>query len=162
MLELIESVKAEVTVPLSREEAFELFTRKFGHWWPHDYSYSGEVLAGIEFGRAEGEWCYELGPHGFRCDFGRISKWEPPSRVAFTWQIGPKSTPQPNPSKASLVTVTFAERSAGQVSVTVEHSDFAKHGEGAAHYRAEMASEYGWPFVLEQYAAAARNDRETV
>lgn len=156
MSEAIEPVTTEVTVPLSRNEAFELFTARFGHWWPRDYSYSGEVLTSIELGNAQGAWCYELGPHGFRCDFGRIIKWEPPSKVAFTWQIGPKSTPQPNPSKASLVTVTFAERGVGQTSVTVEHSDFAKHGEGAAQYRAEMASEFGWPFVLQQYVAAAQ------
>lgn len=52
MTEAIETVTTEVMVPLSRKEAFELFTGQFGHWWPRDYSYSGEVLAGIELGRA--------------------------------------------------------------------------------------------------------------
>ena len=158
MSEAIESVTTEVTVRLSRKDAFELFTARFGHWWPRDYSYSGEVLAGIVLGSAQSEWCYELGPNGFRCDFGRIVEWDAPSKVAFTWQIGPKSTPQPNPSKASLVAVTFAERGARQTSVTVAHSGFARHGDGAAQYRAEMASEFGWPFVLQQYVAAAQQE----
>lgn len=156
MLEAIESVTSEVTVPLSRKDAFELFTSRFGHWWPRDYSYSREVLDAIVFGEDQGEWCYERGPNGFRCDWGRIVEWGPPAKIAFTWQIGPKSIPQPNPNNASLITVRFAERSVGQTSVTVEHGDFARHGEGAAQYRAEMASEYGWPFVLQQYAVAAK------
>lgn len=156
MSEAIASVTTEVTVPLSREDAFELFTSHFGRWWPRDYSYSGDVLSDIKLGSAQGEWCYEIGPNGFRCDFGRIVDWVAPSKFTFTWQIGPKSTPQPNPSKASLVSITFAESGAAQTIVTVEHSDFARHGDGATQYRAEMASEYGWPFVLQQYVAAAK------
>lgn len=156
MSDAIESVTSEVTVPLPRKDAFELFAFRFGHWWPRDYSYSGEALEAIVLGKCQGEWCYERGPNGFRCDWGRIVEWDPPARVAFTWQVGPTRAPQPNPDNASLVTVTFAERGAGQTSVTVEHSNFARHGEGAAQYRAEMASEYGWPFVLQHYLAAAR------
>ncbi|MFT3791240.1 MAG: SRPBCC family protein [Rudaea sp.] len=156
MSEAIESVISEVTVPLSLNDAFELFTTQFGRWWPRDYSYSREVLDTIVLGNGQGQWCYERGPHGFRCDWGRIIEWAAPAKLVFTWQVGPKSIPQPNPNNASLVTVRLAERSAGQTIVTVEHSDFAKHGEGAVQYRDEMASEYGWSFILQQYVAAAK------
>lgn len=93
MPEVIESVTSEVTVPLSRNDAFKLFTAQFGRWWPRDYSYSREVLDTIALGNGQGQWCYERGPHGFRCDWGRIVEWAPPARLAFTWQIGPKSIP---------------------------------------------------------------------
>lgn len=104
MSEVIESVTSEVTVPLSLNDAFELFTSQFGRWWPRDYSYSREVLDTIALGNAPDQWCYERGPHGFRCDWGRIVEWAPPAKLAFTWQISPKSVPQPNPNNASLVT----------------------------------------------------------
>jgi uncharacterized protein YndB with AHSA1/START domain len=152
----MESVVCEVTVPLALESAFELFTAQFGRWWPRDYSYSREVLGAIVFGNGQGEWCFERGPHGFRCDWARIVEWNPPSQVSFTWQISPKSVPQPDPNKASLVNVRFVAKGAQETQVAVEHSHFERHGEGSVEYRGEMASAYGWPFVLEQYAGAAR------
>jgi hypothetical protein len=37
----------------------------------------------------------------------------------------------------------------------MEHRDFDRHGEGAEGYRAALASEQGWPYILGRYAAAA-------
>lgn len=155
-----ESVTCEVIVPLAMDAAFELFTAQFGRWWPRDYSYSGEGLDDIALGGNPGDWCFERGPHGFRCDWGRIVERDAPSRVSFTWQIGPKSIPQPDPGKASLVTVAFTALGDAQTRVSLEHSHFERHGEGAAAYRAEMESAYGWPFILQQYLAAATQTRK--
>jgi hypothetical protein len=40
--------------------------------------------------------------------------------------------------------------------VIIEHTGFENHGEGAEQYRQEMASEYGWPFILARYFAMLR------
>lgn len=106
-------------------------------------------------GNGLGERCFERGPHGFRCDWGRLVEWDPPCKVALTRHIGPKSIPQPNPEHASTVAVTFAARGEGLTSVSIEHGDFARHGDDAVEYRNAMASEYGWSFLLQRYVAAA-------
>ena len=156
MNKTLESVSCQVNVPLPVGNAFELFTDGFVSWWPRDYSYSREVLEAIVLGNMQGAWCFELGPDGFRCDWGRILKWNPPYQISFTWQITPKGVPQPDPNKASLVSVRFVERGAQETLVELEHSFFERHGSGAAEYRAEMASEFGWPYLLELYTVVAQ------
>ena len=69
---VIEPILQEISVPLPEAEAFEHFTARFGDWWPRDYTFSKGVLDRICLGRGVGDWCFEQGPHGFRCDWGRI------------------------------------------------------------------------------------------
>ena len=92
--------------------------------------------------------CFELGPHGFRCDWGRVTVWEPPHRLVFRWQIGAQREPVPDPQRASEVEVRFAD---GEV--RLEHRGFERHGPDAENYRAALASEQGWPYILGRYAA---------
>jgi uncharacterized protein YndB with AHSA1/START domain len=134
---------------------FTYFTSRFGDWWPRDYTFSKGVLDRICLGNAVGEWCFEQGPHGFRCDWGRILEWNSPSLVAFTWQIDPKSVLQPDPSLCSEVRVEFTEPTPGMSRVALTHKHFERHGADGAGYRSEMASDYGWPLLLKIFAAAA-------
>jgi len=156
---VIERILQEISVPLPQGEAFEHFTARFGNWWPGDYTFSKGVLDRICLGRGVGDWCFEQGPHGFRCDWGRILTGDPPRRLAFTWQIGPKSILQPDPDLCSEVSVEFTETAPGTSRVALTHRHFERHGADGAAYRAEMASEYGWPFLLARFAAAAAASR---
>jgi len=81
--------------------------------------------------------------------------WNPPHDLQFTWQISPSSAPDPNPAHASEVQVRFIEGEEGHTLVEVEHKHIERHGEGSARYREEMASEYGWPYLLAQFQKAA-------
>ena len=103
----------------------------------------------------EGGHCYELGPHGFRCDWGRVVTCQPPARIAFTWQISAQRVPQPDPSQASLVEVRFEPDGDGATRVTLAHRHFSRHGEGAEGYEAAMSSPQGWPLLLERFAGRA-------
>jgi uncharacterized protein YndB with AHSA1/START domain len=130
------------------ERAFAAFA-DLGTWWPPEYSWAGDVLEEIGIEPREGGHCYELGPHGFRCDWGRVTAWEPPRRLVFTWQIGPQREPAPDPARASEVEVRFEA-----TSVTLEHRGFERHGPDHENYRAALASEHGWPYILGRYAAS--------
>lgn len=99
--------------------------------------------------------CSEVGPHGFRCDWGRVLAAERPKRLRFTWQIGPSREPVPDPERASVVDVRFLAEGADSTRVEVEHHAFERHGEAAQGYRDALASEQGWPYMLGRYAAAA-------
>ena len=37
-----------------------------------------------------------------------------------------------------------------QTRLTLMHGQFERYGAGAQHYRDTMASEYGWPFILDR------------
>ena len=146
--------RAEVKVCASLDAAFELFVQGFAQWWPRQYSWSGEHLVDIRIEPGLEGRLTETGPHGFTCDFGRVTAYGPPAGIAFLWQISPRREPVPDPSKASLVTVKF-EESRGGTRVALRHTSFENHRDGARDYAAAMGSEHGWPYILSCYAHAA-------
>lgn len=150
-----QSVRCAVAVPLAPDRAFALFTDGLGTWWPSEYTWSGDVLDTIGIEAGEGGMCFELGPHGFRCDWGRVLAWEPAERLVITWQISPRREPVPDPAKASEIEVRFAAGDGGGTRVELEHRAFERHGEETAGYRDALASPQGWPYILDRYARAA-------
>lgn len=149
---MIEPLRETTTVQASADEAFSAFA-DLGSWWPPAYTWSGDVLEVIGIEPRVGGRCFERGPHGFECDWGRVLSYEPSRRLVFLWQIGPRREPVPDPAQSSEVEVSFAE-GGGATRVALTHRHFDRHGEGAAGYRDGLASEHGWPYLLECYRAA--------
>ena len=147
-------VEHSVQVPLHPGKAFTLFAERLGTWWPRGYTWGRDVLVDIGIEPREGGLCFERGPHGFRCDWGRVKRWSPGERLTITWQISPRREPEPNPSRASVVDVVFAADQGG-CRITLEHRGFASHGDGADAYRAAMGSPQGWPYILSRFIDAA-------
>lgn len=142
-----------VLVSVASQRAFTVFVDQLGQWWPKEYTWSSAGLAEIGMeGRADGK-CYEIGPHGFRYDWGRILTYVPPERLEFTWQIGPNRVPEPDPEKSSVVNVTFREGDSDNTTlVTLVHDRFERHGDAGDVYCEGMASDAGWPYMLGRYA----------
>jgi uncharacterized protein YndB with AHSA1/START domain len=151
----IQPIRIAVEVDADPGGAFSTFVDRFGDWWPHANSWSGGVLEAIGIEPRVGGMCHEIGPYGFRLDWGRVIAWEPPGRLAFTWQIEMDRTPQPNPAHASEVEVTF-EPIDGGTRVTLVHDAFVRHTVDGAAYRDAMASTDGWPLLLDRYVARVR------
>jgi uncharacterized protein YndB with AHSA1/START domain len=150
-----DAVRRIVTVPVPPDRAFTLFIAGFGTWWPREYTWAGEVLDTIVIEPRKGGRCFERGPYGFECDWGRVLVWDPPQRLAFSWQISPERVPEPNPAKASEVEVRFVAEGPSTTRVELEHRGFARHGEGGDAYRAGMGSPEGWMYILDRYVASA-------
>ena len=151
-----EPVGVRITVAQPPSEAFDLFARRFGSWWPREYTWAQETLHHIALEPQAGGRCLEIGPHGFHSDWGRVLVWDPPGRLVLAWQISPRREPEPNPAKASEVEVRFEPADQGGTMVTLEHRGFERHGPDGASYRDALASERGWPWLLGRFAAAAR------
>ena len=94
--------------------------------------------------------CFELGPHGFRCDWGRVLAWEPPGRLVLAWQIGPTRVPKPDPAKASEVEVRF-ERDGHATRASLSHTGFERHGEGRGLRRGDGLRP-GGDYILARFA----------
>lgn len=153
-----DSIRITRTVPAPANRAFELFTDDLSTWWPAEYTWAQETLETIAIEPEEGGRCFERGPHGFECDWGRVLTWDPPRRLVFTWQISPERVPEPNPNRTSEIEVRFEEEGPSTTRVAFEHRGFARHGDGGAGYRAAMASSQGWPYILDRYVAAVRGE----
>ncbi len=145
--------RASVEVALGPTEAFALFTAGMSDWWPAEFSWSGALLERMEMDPREGGLLHEIGPEGFRLDWGRVLDWDPPERIVLSWQIGPDRVPQPDPARSSEVELRFSARGGG-CRVDVEHRGFDRHGDGAAGYAEAMGSQ-GWPHLLACFAGVA-------
>ncbi len=157
-MDSIEPVVASVTVDVPAATAFDRFTAGFGSWWPAEFSWSQPtLLASIGMQCREGGLLSELGPHGFRIDWGRVVTWEPPRRLVFLWQIGNDRVPQPDPEQASRVAVTVEPAgSGGSATVTVVHDRWERHGAGSAASRDGFTG--AWPMALERFATTVAGD----
>lgn len=149
---------ASVSLPYPAPEAFDLFTTRFADWWPAEFSWSGAdrlERIGIE-PRLDGA-LYEIGPHGLRWDWGRVLGWEPPARIAFSWQIGPDRVPVPDAASATEVSVSFSEIEQITTTVGVEHAGWERHGADGDTYRANF--EQAWPYALGRLLELATSDK---
>ncbi len=145
------SLRVSVTVDAPASTAFATFTERLADWWVPEFTWSGpRCLDTIGVEPWTGGKAYEIGPHGFRMDWGRVLAWQPPQRLVLAWHIAPDRVPQPDPDRASEVEVHFHEHPDGTV-VDLEHRHFHRHGPDGAGYRRAMTD--GWRELLDRYAA---------
>jgi hypothetical protein len=152
MSEGVAEVRHEVTVAVGPPEAFEAFTNRMLEWWPRHYTWSGDALVEIGMEPWPGGFVYERGPHGFRCDWGRVTQWEPACHLGLLWQIGMSREPLPDPRRASTVDVGFHALSGRRCDVRLRHAHFERHGVTGRDYAVALAEPEGWPYILGQLA----------
>lgn len=147
----MDEIQIDFQLSLSPEEAYQKFVDHFNDWWPAEYTWSKAKLEKIYIDGKKDGLCTEIGPGGFRCDWGRVTELQPGRTIVMKWQISPKREPIPDPEKASTIQLLFQEEEDATL-IRFEHYDLEKHGEGASEYRGMMASEYGWPYILKCFS----------
>jgi uncharacterized protein YndB with AHSA1/START domain len=146
-------VVAAVTVPLPPEHAFALFTGGMGRWWPlatHSIaadSYEGSVTAtAVRMEAGVGGRIVESTSDGGEYEWGEVLEWNPPRRVAFSWNPTLEDRPQTH------VAVTFSPADGG-TRVELVHTGWERLGERGERMR--RGYDEGWPVVLGRFTAAA-------
>jgi uncharacterized protein YndB with AHSA1/START domain len=126
------SVLVALRVKANPERAFEVFVAEIGAWWKPNVLFQTTP-------RKPGRLSFEAGPggrlietldNGKVFEIGRITAWEPPTRLAFNWRQA--SFP---PDLVTEVEVTF-EAVGDETRVSVDHRGFhrvpsphvARHG----------------------------------
>ncbi|MGX5819326.1 SRPBCC family protein [Chitinophaga lutea] len=145
----MENLEKTITIAVEKELAYGLFVNRLYDWWPKAYTWSQDKLVEMTIDPQVGGLCSETGPHGFRCDWGRVTDVEENHRIAFTWQISPTRVPQPDPDQCSDVTVSFTDGPGKGCTLTLRHAHFDRHGEEGAKYAEAMAGDKGWPYILQ-------------
>lgn len=143
----IDAVRKSVIVPAPPDHAFEVFTARFGDWWPlATHSVGADEAASVTFGTGIGGIILETLADGTTTAWGTITRWEPPERVTFSWHAG---TPE---AEAGLVEVVFTPSGPDSTLVELIHTGWENRPDGG---RARAGYETGWDPVIEQYAHAA-------
>ena len=143
-------VRKSVTVAVGPLQAFELFARDIGTWWPLATHSGGlERSASVSFGAAVGDQLVETLSDGTKEIWGTVLQSEIPRRLAFSWHPGKSA------DEATHIEVTFTPDSAGGTVVELMHSGWERWGDGetqAANYRE------GWDPVLRAFVEEARSE----
>lgn len=146
----MKKISKDLTVDLARDEAFAKFLNELDEWWPKEYTWSQNNLKEIKIDGQINGLCTEIGPFGFRCDWGRVTELKENESVALKWQISPQREPVPDPDQASDVKILFSDE--GKLTkIQFEHRNFEKHGDDAEEYREMMDGEQGWTYILNAY-----------
>ncbi|HEY6854793.1 MAG TPA: SRPBCC family protein [Mycobacterium sp.] len=147
----VEPVRKSVVVNLGVERAFALFINKFDAIKPREHNLLSVPIAKSVFEPRVGGHIYDVGTDGSRCEWARVLAYEPPSRVVFSWDIGPTWQLETNPAKTSEVEVCFIAESDVRTRVELEHRHLDRHGTGWRAIADGIDGEAGWPLYLSRY-----------
>jgi len=151
--ETLEPVVVNVLVELPIEEAFDLFTRGFGDWWPKATHSVGENRTkSVHFEARVGGRIYEIVDDETRHQWGEVLECEPPRRLVFTWRPGRDE------DKKQTVELHFAA-DGDLTHVELVHRDWEVFDAKAE----EMRENYimGWGHVLGECFVNAAEQRGT-
>jgi hypothetical protein len=146
---VIEPLRLELDVACSPRHAFATWTERFGQWWPHSHTVSGDPAAVVLEPRVGGR-LYERTAHGREIDWGEITAWEPPRCLAYVWHI------RRDRSDATDVEITFVDRGDGSTRVEIVHSGWERLGAEGETWR--DANRGGWAGLLPGFVAACTAD----
>lgn len=150
-------VRKSVRVKAPIDRAFSVFVEQMETWWPATHHIGDTPFEAIFVEpRVGGRW-YERNAKGELCDWGKVLKWDPPHRVAFSWHVGPGHDQpdwkaDPDPEKASEVEIRFTAEGPDITFVELEHSKLERHGEGYEQLRALFDGPGAWGDILALYA----------
>jgi len=144
-------VRKTIVVNAPQPRAFEVFTTRFGSWWPKSHHIGpAEMAEAIIEPRIGGRW-YEKGIDGSECEWGKVLAWEPPSRLLLSWRINAQFKLDDNMDSA--VEVRFVAEDANTTRVELEHRITAVDAEVL---RVAVDAPQGWSGLLAVYADAAQ------
>ncbi len=146
------TVRRSVVVDAPVERAFSFFTADIGAWWEPDKHLLGEPLAEMIFEPRVGGHIIDRGVNGTENRWATVLAYEPPTHVAFSWNINLGWQIETDLAKASEVHVRFTAQGERRTLVELEHRHLDRLGDGWEAMRDAVSSPNGWN--LEPYATA--------
>ncbi len=143
---MIEPLEMVFDVACPPERAFELWTSQTSNWWPASHTVSGEDGVEVIFEPGVGGRIFERTPGGEEHDWGEITAWDPPSRVAYLWHL------RQDRGDATEVEITF-DRDDGRTIVAIVHRGWDRLGAIGPDRREQ--NHHGWDGLLPHFKRAA-------
>ena len=146
------AVRTSVIVDVAIEQAFKVFTEEMGSWWDPDHHMLEGELAEMIFEPREGGHIIDRGVDGSECRWARVLAYEPPTRVAFSWDIDVEWKIETDLEKTSEVEIRFTADGPDRTVVELEHRNLDRHGDGWESMRDSVGAENGWGSGLARFA----------
>ena len=143
---MIEPLRLSFDVACPMEHAFQVWTAKISHWWPADHTVSGAPDAEIVLEGRVGGRIFERAASGETHEWGEVTVWDPPRRVAYLWHL------RRDRADATEVEITFVDRDGVATTVEIEHRGWERLGAQGSDWR--DANRAGWSSLLPHYQAA--------
>ena len=159
-----DSIEMSIEAPLSRAEAFALFTQRIDAWWQRGpkHRFRRPWTTGVMvLEPGAGGRLLERYPDGDAFEIGRVQVWEPPTRFAMSWRL-----PNFSGEETTHVEVQFHAIDTG-CRVIVIHSGLtslrpdhpARHGQADAAFLRNQA--HLWIELLNSLRAEAKRTPTT-
>jgi uncharacterized protein YndB with AHSA1/START domain len=138
------TIRKSIRVERLPEVSFKVFCEEIGQWWPRGPSFEGKQLTDMILEGWVGGRLYERHADGSEYEIGRITTYQPPQVVAFSWRA-------PSWGIATSVEVRFVADGAG-TRVELEHSGWEQ---AAKLLESRKSYEGGWDAMLGLYQSRA-------
>jgi uncharacterized protein YndB with AHSA1/START domain len=145
-------VRRQIVVAAPIDKAFSVFTERFGDFKPPEHNLLAVPIAETVFEPRVGGHIYDRGTDGSECRWARVLAYDPPSRVVFSWDIGPTWQVETDTDNTSEVEVRFVAEGPDHTRVELEHRNIDRHGPGWESVAAGIGDDQGWPLYLDRYA----------
>ncbi|OBB33321.1 ATPase [Mycolicibacterium peregrinum] len=147
----VEPIRKSVVVGAAVERAFALFVDRFDAIKPREHNLLSVPIAQTVFEPRVGGKIYDIGTDGSRCEWARVLVYEPPTRVVFSWDIGPMWRIESDPDRTSEVEVRFIAEGGDRTRVELEHRHLERHGDGWQAVAGGVGGDAGWPLYLARF-----------
>jgi uncharacterized protein YndB with AHSA1/START domain len=141
-----EPLRFDVEVACPAPHAFRVWTSGIAAWWPADHTVSGAGDAHVVLEARVGGRIFERTADGTEHEWGEVTAWEPPSRLAYLWFL------RTDRADATDVVVRFVAVAADRTRVEIEHSGWERLGARGPSWRDRNTQ--GWTTLLPHFEAA--------
>jgi hypothetical protein len=139
-------LRVSFEVACSPEHAFRVWTSRIGTWWPQDHTVTGQAEQVVMQADVGGR-IYERTANGAEHDWGEVTVWQPPSRLAYLWHLGLGR------ARATEVDIRFVASGESATTVEIEHRGWERLGREAPAWRERNVA--GWQSLLPHFQVAA-------
>ena|SRR5215218_7490586 len=141
---MTEALRIGFDVACAPEHAFDVWTSRIDTWWPRDHTV-GEAVS-VQLVEGIGGRIYERDADGTEHDWGRVTAWDPPRSLAYTWHLG-RTT-----DEATDVEIRFIPSGPGVTRVEIQQSGWERFGHLAGPWRDR--NQIGWESLLPHFQNA--------
>jgi hypothetical protein len=142
---MIEPLRLQVDVDCDVEHAFATWTERFSSWWPRAHSVSGDPAA-VVLEPWLGGRIFERTRGGTEIQWGVITVWDPPRRLAYQWHLRRPAL------EATDVEIRFVATERRSTRLEISQTGWERLGADAEPWR--DANQGGWSGLLPRFVAA--------
>jgi uncharacterized protein YndB with AHSA1/START domain len=146
------TVRSSIVVDAPIERAFKVFTEEFDRVKPREHNMLPVPIKETVFEPYVGGHVIDRGADGSEYRWARVLAYEPPDRVAISWDISQQWQLETERERSSEVEISFIAETPNTTRVQLEHRYLDRHGDGWQSLRDGVEGDQGWPLYLQRYA----------